>query len=391
MLELRDYPFPFKSMLAICSDLDETPSAAEYFAISSYLNSDTNTPIGKGVSLEVGNTLYFDMAPGQFAYWGAGAADQERARALIRSGHIDCFHSYGDLANSRAHAGRALEELARYDCAIHAWVDHAVAPTNFGPDIMLGRGDVKSDPAYHADLTVSQGLRYVWIGRVTSCIGQEVAYSATTGIRQERSASAFINTAKGIAKQLKASLGDGKYAMHQGNGLTRRYTLRDGHELTEFIRCNPHPHGVSVGDHSQGFGDALNEAALEHLVRRRGASVIYTHLGKHVTGDQLFPHSTRRAFERLSERQKQGDILVATTLRLLDYHAAKKSTRIYNKETHLELELPENLPADGLTWAWNSSATPRVLVNGAEIAVERHETSSRVWLSVPWPKLTYPL
>ena len=39
--------------------------------------------------------FYFDMPPDQFAYWNTDDAGREMVRALIRSGHIDCFHSFG--------------------------------------------------------------------------------------------------------------------------------------------------------------------------------------------------------------------------------------------------------------------------------------------------------
>ena len=128
--------------------------------------------MGTGVGLEVGNTIYFDMPPGHFSYWNTDDESREKIRALIRSGHIDCLHSFGDTATTRKHAAKALEELERHGCRLKVWVDHAVAPTNFGPDIMKGYGDIPGHPAYHADLTLAHGIEFVWMGRVTSVIGQ---------------------------------------------------------------------------------------------------------------------------------------------------------------------------------------------------------------------------
>ncbi|MFQ5494518.1 MAG: hypothetical protein ACE5EX_03975 [Phycisphaerae bacterium] len=105
---LRPYPYPYRAMLAICSDLDETPNRDVYWKIMRFLNGSPS-----GLGLEVGNTIYFDMPPDQFSYWGTDDAGREMVRNLIHSGHIDCLHSFGDLATTRAHAQRALEELAR--------------------------------------------------------------------------------------------------------------------------------------------------------------------------------------------------------------------------------------------------------------------------------------
>ena len=163
---LRTYPFPFKAMLSICSDLDETPDREAYWSLMRFLNSRDIGPLGAGVGLEVGNSIYFDMPPGQFSYWNTDDRGRAMIRSLIQSGHIDCLHSFGDLAIDREHAGRALAELANHGCRLVVWVDHAVAPSNFGSDIMRGFGDVRGHRAYHADLTSSYGIRYVWRGRV---------------------------------------------------------------------------------------------------------------------------------------------------------------------------------------------------------------------------------
>jgi hypothetical protein len=110
-------------MLAICSDLDETPDRHVFWEIARYLNSSDATPMGPGVGLEVGNSIYFDMAPDQFAYWNTDDRGRAMVQELVRSGHIDCIHSFGDLATTRAHAARALEELQRHGCRLEVWVD----------------------------------------------------------------------------------------------------------------------------------------------------------------------------------------------------------------------------------------------------------------------------
>ena len=108
---LRRFPYPYKAMLAICSDLDETPDGDAYWEIARYLNTTQTTAMGQGAGLEVGNTIYFDMPAEQFSYWNTNDAGRAMVRALIQSGHVDCLHSYGDLATTREHAGRALDEL----------------------------------------------------------------------------------------------------------------------------------------------------------------------------------------------------------------------------------------------------------------------------------------
>ena len=178
---LRPWPYPYEAALAICSDLDETPTADDYFDMMRLLNTTGPTRLGPGAGLEVGNSIYFDMPASQFSYWNADDRAREAIRRLIRSGHIDCLHSFGDLATTRAHAGRALDELAQHDCAMKVWIDHAVAPSNFGADIMRKRRRQDSE-AYHADLTC--GPASVCLARPgDGVIGQDIqgALAASRG------------------------------------------------------------------------------------------------------------------------------------------------------------------------------------------------------------------
>ena len=91
-VEPRRCPYPYRAMLAICSDLDETPDRETYWNIMRYLNTGQQTAMGTGVNLEVGNSIYFDMPANQFAYWNTDDAGRAMIRMLIKSGHIDCLH-----------------------------------------------------------------------------------------------------------------------------------------------------------------------------------------------------------------------------------------------------------------------------------------------------------
>ncbi len=293
-VSVRDLPFPYRGMLAICSDLDETPDRHAYAEIMRFLNTSEETSMGQGVGLEVGNTIYFDMHPEQFAYWNTDDAGRELVRAWIKSGHIDCFHSYGDLATTRGHAARALEELQRHGCQLRSWVDHGTAVTNFGADIMQGQGDVRGSAAYHADLTCSYGVRYVWTGRVTSVIGQGVPRSLKgiwCGAEPLESAKTL---AKEATKGLLASLGSAKYALHRPNPVLVPAMLRDGSAVQEFLRANPHWGGVSCGDTADGLAEVLTEELLQRLVERRGCCILYTHLGKVRDPRERIPAASRR-------------------------------------------------------------------------------------------------
>lgn len=289
-----------------------------------FLNTTQDTSMGPGVGLEVGNTIYFDMAPGQFSYWNATEADREKIRARIRSGHIDCLHSYGDLATTRVHAARALDELVKHDCRIPVWVDHAVAPTNFGADIMHGHGDEPGHPAYHADLTIGYGIRHVWRGRTTSVIGQDRPFSLRALATPQHPLASARTLAKEAAKHVLACYGNEKYRPHAGNQMVLQASLRDGQPIREFIRCNPSWGGVSCHDRGDAIHEVLNRRFLDRLVERKAPCILYTHLGKLERGATKckFHPAVVEAFRRLAEYQQAGKLRVITTASLLDAHAA---------------------------------------------------------------------
>jgi len=390
-------------MVAICSDLDGTPDRDHYLSIVRFLNTEDETPAGKGVGLEVGNTIYFDMPDNQFAYWNTDDLGREIVRELIRSGHIDCFHSFGDLATTRAHAERALKELEEHDCRIECWVDHAVAPTNFGADIMKGTGDVPALPAYHADLTYRHGVRFVWRGRVTSVIGQDRRRSINNLVSLRNPIASVRTAAKELAKGVLARTGNTKFALHGRNDLAERIQLRDGHEAYEFMRCNPHWGGVSAGDTSDGFGDVLDDTFLRRLIKRRGISILYTHLGKTSEPGSIFRRKTIEGLHLLAEAADRRDILVTTTRRILGFWQARRSI-VVTKSQHQDGDIvnidtrplrERDMPCDldGISIYVRNSDTARMFVDGAETEdIQRNpeDKTGQQSISVPWSSLNFP-
>lgn len=404
-VSLRRLPFPYRALLAVCSDLDGTPDRDIYWETMRFLNTTQTTLMGRGVGLEVGNSIYFDMPHGQFSYWNTDDAGRAMVRALIQTGHIDCLHSFGDLAITRAHAERALNELVRYQCKLEVWVDHAVAPSNFGADIMRGLGDVPGSPVYHADLTCGFGIQYVWRGRVTSMIGQDVE-PTFGGIHHPRHPMASARTlAKEFSKRVLARLGNVKYAMHGPNEVIRETRLRGGQRVYEFIRCNPHWGGVNRGETPEGLADVLVEPILAHLIKRGGMCLLYTHLGKIQTRHEPFGPSARRALRLLADFQREGKVLVTTTRRLLGYCRVVREVAISvsGDPSSLCIDLTvrakqaerplQDADLAGLTiYVPNPSAT-RVVLNGHQITPFRRngpDETGRRSISLPWERLEFP-
>jgi hypothetical protein len=402
---LRPFPYPYKAALAICSDLDETPDSSAYFDLMRFLNTTSSTMCGAGVGLEVGNSIYFDMPSAQFSYWNTDDAGRAKARALMQSGHVDCLHSFGDLATTRAHAVRVLEDLERHGCRLKVWVDHAVAPSNFGPDVMRGEGDVEASGAYHADLTCAFGIEYVWRGRVTSVLGQNVPRRLSGIANPHHPLSSSVTLLKESAKGALASLGNRKYAPHAANEVLWPDRLRSGHPVYEFLRSNPSWGGVSWNETADGFGEVVTAPFVETLLGREATCILYTHLGKMRTRSGPLAPGTRAAFERLGAASAEGELLVTTTCKLLDYsrmmrevawsaHDAAGSARIDVTVANARGVSHDPRLLSGLTFYVEDTDRTTLVVNGAPwtgpLVSNARDHTGRVSVSIPWSRLVFP-
>jgi hypothetical protein len=403
-IALRRIPYPYRAMLAICSDLDETPDRESYRDTMRFLNTTESTRMGRGVGLEIGNSIYFDMPADQFSYWNTDDAGRAMVRDLIRSGHIDCLHSFGDLACTRRQAGLALDDLARHDCRIPVWTDHAVAPSNFGGDIMRGFGDVSGHPAYHADLTLDFGVGYVWRGRVTSVIGQTVPPTLRGIARPRHPVGSARTIAKELAKRLLGKVGHQKYEMHRDNDVLRVVRLRSGHPVWEFIRSNPHWGGVSSADRADCLGDVLTHRMLTRLIQREAVCILYTHLGKGSHPDGPLNRRARAALDVVARHYREGRLLVTTTSRVLAYCRAVRQLTMSASLDHEILTVKIDRPAldpyaqladdlRGVSLYVRDPAKTRVMLDGEQVqGLQRNppDHTGRASLSFPWRPLRFP-
>ena len=398
-VSLRKYPYPYQSMLAICSDLDETPNKDIYFEIARYLNTTEETFLGKGVGLEVGNTIYFDMPEHNFSYTNTDDDGRHKIHQLIDSGHIDCLHSFGDFVDHRALIEKYWKIIQSGKRKIEVWVDHAQAPTNLDNDIMQGQGAEVGKPAYHSDLTVqSGGLPFIWIGRVTSCVAQNTKRSYQALFNKKQIKASLKTIALEFTKGWFARLGNQKYAMHKDNKVLQQSTLVDGTIVNEFMRCNPSWGGVSCFDQAREIHHVLTKKMLDTLVNKEGCSVLYSHLGKVNSVLEPFTNKTREAFELLADYQNDHKILTATTRRLLGYNRTFEelifTTKVVGEEIHLYLSTAysgEDL--QGLTFYVKDPMRVKLYINKQlfnEITHNQPDMTGNVSISIKWCALTFP-
>jgi len=278
--------------------------------------------------------------------------------------------------------------------------------TNFDPDIMQGHGDEIGHAAYHADLTTDYGITYVWRGRVTSVVGQDVPAHLNGILNREHPVASGRTWLKELTKRQLAWLGNAKYAMHGPNETMRAAILRDGNPVREFMRCNPHWGGVSSCEEGRAVGEVLTDEMLGRLADCGGTCILYTHLGKIDDPRVPFGPKAVEAFGRLAEAFHGGRILVTTTRRLLGYRRAVRqiswvctedADRIHIAvDTRLDGAQREVLRASdlaGLTFYVSDPSITSVAIDGREVAVlERNDPDylGRASVSLPWPLLEFP-
>jgi hypothetical protein len=362
--------------------------------------------MGQGVGLEVGNSIHFRAKPNRFSYWDTDNTGREMVQTLIHSGHIDCLHSFGERIFTRDEAKEALNELIKHDCRLEVWVDHGSAITNFGADIMAGHGDEVGHPAYHADLTIPYGIKYICRGRGTSIVGQDTKPKLGSIFNERHPAASSRTLLKEAAKRTLAKFGNTKYAMHLKNEILRPIVLRDGSAAYEFIRCNPHWRGVSYGDQGRYIADVLTHDFFEHLINSEGVCILYTHLGKVDNPKIPFDKKAVNAFGLLSEKFHNSEILVTTTRRLLGYCRAvreiKYSTSVAGDMLSINIDTKSSKsPAgelseadlNGLTFYVNEPLKTRLTINEKQIAALKHnepDKTGRSSVSIVWPLLKFP-
>jgi hypothetical protein len=405
---LAKYPHPYRAMMTICSDLDETPDRTTYLEIARFLNTTETTVMGPGVGLELGNSIFFLMPGNQFSYFGTDDAGREMVRAMIRSGHVDCLHSYGDHARTRQDVEPVLAELEKHRCQLNVWVDHSRSATNFGPDIMVGSGDVPDSATYHADLTLRHGVRYVWRGRTTSIIGQNAPVTArrvADMFHRAHPTASMRTMAKEAAKLWLGARAHPQWEMHALNQVCRPSVLRDGQRVWEFMRSNPHWAGPGRGDTADELGGVLTPNMLDSLVRSEGVCVLYTHLGKVRNPRCPFGESARAALRRLAGVHEAGKIFVTTTHRLLRYVTVRDCLRVGASKSGAQVMIqigsvedpvsgtfapsPDDLM--GLTFVVDRCDTVTLsLANRQIVGCDLVHDGDKTIAVVPWKPLVFP-
>ena len=329
IVALRKFPYPYKAAMTICSDIDGTTTVNEFLEIHKFLNSNEMTSMGRGVGLDIGDSFMMYAPPTcALSYYSGSPQNAQIIEKFIKSGYIDFMHSYGEKADfTRKDAIKAIKQLSKNRCKVDVWVDHATTVDNLGDDLTFGLGDHPDSTAYHSDITLAYGIRFVWLGRITMVIGQSIPITLKTFSSIYDSSHpihSFINMGKEFGKNVLAVFGNRKYAMHKSYDLMRIVKLDDGQKVYEFLRFDNHWKGVATGATSKRLAYVLSKRTLERLKEVGGYMIVYTHLGKNSDCSQVVAKETQMLLRDLAGEYEGGNIYITTTSKLLNYYLNRK-------------------------------------------------------------------
>lgn len=411
---LRKFPYPFKAALAVCSDIDNTETAQEFLQIQEFLDTNRPTRWGRGVGLEIANSFYMYDRPqrNEFSYYSNRPLDKFVIQKFIRSGFIDCLHSFGEGCATRKEALKAVRDLQQNNYRLSVWINHDRSPSNLGRWFSSNLGDDPKSDQYHADVTIPYGIQFVWTGSTTCIVGQDVPISFKTFLNIYDSRypiKTLRNMMKAFGKYLLSlfDLCDSKYSMYKDNRLVRLTALTDGQKIFEFTRYDIHPDGIGRGADSKGIAVNLSPRVLDRLIHNQGYAILYTHLGKNRNCFSFIDSSAVKAFRYLEKRHQEGDIYVTTTSRLLNYYVSKRyldwsydqtqcGTVIQIKGIKAPIRsdhLPIRERLQGLTFYIPAKEKVMIFVNESEIKdLQRNpkDETGRESVTIPIISLEYP-
>ena len=318
---LRPWPYPFEAGLSIANDA-EFMSFEFYDVLLRYLNTDEQTPLGKGIRLPFSTSVFFYSVPEyNFSYFDGAEVDgptTQRANAIldgIRSGWIDTLHAYGDFDGvggfTRDHAQRIQSELESNGLNVPVFTNHGGVENrqNVGKDAAYHQGDVVGSSAYHTDLFESLGVRYVWTDSLVTAMQPKQAERGGLFSRFWRKPSS--------AKAMEVS----QTRLFQSN------VLQDGSPQKGFLRFRST--GVNAPNLSS-FKYQLEQLDWAGMYQQNGACVIYQHLGvlHRINGQctaasikdlQERPEALLSPFHFLKSEMQQGKLWVARLADFLNY------------------------------------------------------------------------
>lgn len=389
--DIRKFPFPYVSMLAICSDIDDA-TLEEFKDYHKFLNTKEQTPYGEGIGLDIGDSIWMYMADNVpyivdkhgngveniMTYYKGIDKNQkhnaEEIKHFVESGWIDSIHTFGDFSTkgekttsfNRALASDSWKELNSINFKPTVWINHGNRSNkqNFGAQdtssfMSYQQGDNPKSNYYHTDMTLSNGVRYVWNSLGDSHFGYDYPL-------------------------FEISLRDGKKVWG-----FKRYTNNIVNNKIDWTWTPKH------------INRQLTQENLENLIKNKQYSIVGQHFG--INTEDLFTKENVDALKRLKSYEDNGKILIAKTSRLLNYANVHKHI-MYNKldengKTYINITsindpifgryVPTLNDLRGITfYCSNPEKTElllnKVIINKNELQINPKDETGQATISIKW-------
>lgn len=385
---VRKVPYPFKAGLSISNDC-EFMSQEFFDSLMTFLNSSEQTILGKGLGLDVtASTFFYSAHKYNFSYFNGTNVNSKkssfsaRMEEYLRSGWIDTIHAYGDFDGvggfERNHALRVFEVLDRIGSVIPVFTNHGDSFNyqNIGGDAFYHKGDVSDEKAYHTDLLVQHGTKYIWTD------------------------SAVFGDLKSIRERLK-TISTANFQL-SSKSLVENFILRDGQKLMRFDRFRGT--GVNAPNLSS-FPYQLARLNLPQLYKKHGLAVVYQHLGvlDRINGkcraaslDAMIarPEIYLAPWYFLSQEVREGRLWLSGLAQFLEYNNMLKNLKIQigtGNEIKLETDQKFQDPQDhfqGLTLFVDVNEIPKVFYGNSQLFTVNNgpDDSGRYSISIPLRK-----
>jgi hypothetical protein len=372
---IRAFPYPYQSMLALCSDIDGT-TPREFEDVHRFLNTKEQTEMGEGLGLDIADSFWMYMASDidhiadrdgngldAVMTWFHGISDTAKDAAMIvhyfELGWIDSIHSWGDFSRknedehlfTRSLAERAVSELRNQGIQPTVWINHGNAANTqnmeAGDIETYRQGASPGTESYHADITVPLGIKFVWLSDDDMHFGRkDILYPVT---------------------------------------------LADGQKLWGFRRYTP---GWNIYDLDTQLSDAHLDACI-----KKGLPVV---VAQHFGGTDLykpFIELSRQALRRLAERHEHGEILITRTSRLLEYLRVRDHLVFEVADSYINILAiddpqlgydadPSLASLRGITFYIDDMAQSAILVNGQpipeDLLVRAKDATGHDLLGIVW-------
>lgn len=319
---VRVWPYPYRGGLSISNDA-EYMSFPFFKDLMDFLNSSTDTKMGKGLNIPVTSSMFFYSAhPYNFSVFNGHVVDSKESRDAqeildyVSRGVIDTIHAYGDFDGvggfCRGHAQRCFDILQKNNLSLPIFTNHGGVENvqNIGADADYHQGDKVGSDAYHVDIMGACGVRYVW----TDSMVLQKNISVEGG---------YYQRARNLAKTIIKSCGN----ENKRKKIVHSVRLNDGSELKGFYRFR------STGQNApnlSSLGYQIHQINWDQFYAEGAALVLYQHLGVlHRVNGKCVPVTIEDALCRksillspfyfLADEHHSGRLWMARLIEFLDY------------------------------------------------------------------------